>query len=109
MGVGSGGQGGPWPPWIFIDGTDIVHKGLTVLFLGLFCYFLVFFLFRPPWKSFNSAIFRSFFRCPPEKFSADVLVICVKILGAKRMGGIMKARRLVHTHEAYTHKHFFRI
>jgi len=29
-------------PWIFI-GTDIVDRGLTVLFFGLFCYFSVFF------------------------------------------------------------------
>jgi len=34
MGVGSGGQ---WlPSWIFIDGTNIIDRGLKVLFFGLF-------------------------------------------------------------------------
>jgi len=33
MGVGSVGQGAPW---IFIHGTDIVDRGLIVLFFGLF-------------------------------------------------------------------------
>jgi len=41
MGVGSGGAGELWP-WIFIHGTNIVDRGLIVLF-GLF--------FRwDPWK-----------------------------------------------------------
>jgi len=31
-----GGRGGPWPPWIFVHGTDIIDKGLIVLFFGLF-------------------------------------------------------------------------
>jgi len=38
MGVGSGGQGGHGP-WIFKHGTNIVNRGLKVLFFGLFCYF----------------------------------------------------------------------
>jgi len=38
MGVGSGGQGGV-APWIFKHGTNIVDRGLKVLF----CYFLAFF------------------------------------------------------------------
>jgi len=49
MGVGSGEQGGPWPPWIFIHGTNIVDRALK-------CYFLAFF-----------AIFRCFFVGPPLK------------------------------------------
>jgi len=36
MGVGSGGQGGCGPPWIFIHGTIIVDRGLKVLFLAFF-------------------------------------------------------------------------
>jgi len=40
MGIGSGGQGGPWPPpWIFKHGTNIVNTGLKVLFFGLFLLF----------------------------------------------------------------------
>jgi len=35
MGVGRGA----WPPWIYIHDTDIVHRGLTVLFFGLFLLF----------------------------------------------------------------------
>jgi len=34
-GVGNGGQGGA-APWIFIHKTDIVDRGLIVLFFGLF-------------------------------------------------------------------------
>jgi len=50
MGVGSGRQEGRAPsPWIFKHGTDIVDRGLIVLFFGLFCYF-------------------SIFRCPPPLF-----------------------------------------
>jgi len=34
------GAGGPWPPpWIFKHGTNIVDRGLKVLFLGLFLLF----------------------------------------------------------------------
>jgi len=40
MGVGSGGQGGAgggaWFPWIFIHGTNVVDRGLKVLFSSLF-------------------------------------------------------------------------
>jgi len=57
MGVGSGGQEGAVPPWIFIHGTYIVDRGLIVLFFGLyllffglFCYFSVFFPSSPPGK-----------------------------------------------------------
>jgi len=32
--VGEAGE--LWPPWIFIHGTDIITKGLIVLFFGLF-------------------------------------------------------------------------
>jgi len=46
MGVGSGVQGGR-APWIFKYGTNIVDRGLKVLFSAFF------------------AIFRSFFRWPP--------------------------------------------
>jgi len=35
MGVGSGGKGA-WPLWIFIHSTNIVDRGLKVLFFGLF-------------------------------------------------------------------------
>jgi len=56
MGVGSGGQGGAVPlPWIFKHGTNIVDRGLKVLFFGLF---LLFF----------------FPLAPRTKFSADALV-----------------------------------
>jgi len=51
------GTGGPWPPsppWIFMHGTNIVYRGLKMLFFDRFCYFPAFF-----------AIFRPFFRCPP--------------------------------------------
>jgi len=33
MGVGSGGSG---PPWIFKHGTNIVDRGVKVLFFDLF-------------------------------------------------------------------------
>jgi len=48
-GVGSRGGGFRGPSWIFIHGTNIVDRGLKVLFFGLFL--LVFGL--------------SFFRCSP--------------------------------------------
>jgi len=59
MGVGSGGQGVPCPPppWIFIHGTNIVDRGLKVLFFGLFLLFFGLFAVAPP----------------PEKFSTDAL------------------------------------
>jgi len=40
MGVGSWGQGGHGPPWIFIHGTNIVERALKVLFLAIFWSFL---------------------------------------------------------------------
>jgi len=49
MGVGSGGQDGLGPPWIFIHGTNIVNRSLKMLFFSLF------------------------FHCPPGNFSPDVL------------------------------------
>jgi len=46
MGVGSGGRGSRAPPpWIFMHGTNILDRGLKVLFFGVFCYFSVFLLF----------------------------------------------------------------
>jgi len=36
MDVGSGGQGGRAPPWVFKHGTNIVERCLKVLFFGLF-------------------------------------------------------------------------
>jgi len=53
MGVGSGGQVGRGPPWIFIHSTNIVDRGLKVLFLmfsadfGLFSVALEIFLLTP--------------------------------------------------------------
>jgi len=44
---------GSCPPWIFKHGTNIVDRGLKVLFFDLFCYFSVFFRCLPPsWKNF---------------------------------------------------------
>jgi len=78
MGVGSGGQGGRGPPWIFKYGTNIVDKSLKVLFLGLFLLFFGLFFRWPPLKETNSAIFLLIFGLfsvgsPPGKFSADNL------------------------------------
>jgi len=72
MGVCSGGQ------WIFIHGTDIVDRGLKVLFFGLFS------VAPPSWKRLNSAnfrifaIFQSFFVAPPlpGNFSTILFPIC---------------------------------
>jgi len=64
MGVGSGGQGGHALPWIFIHGTNIVNKGLKVLFsafFAIFRYFLLIFSLFPLAPS------------PLGKFSADAL------------------------------------
>jgi len=50
---------GPGPPWIFKHGTNIVNRGLKVLFFG---HFLLF--------------FGLFFRCPPlENFLPTPLVV----------------------------------
>jgi len=49
------GLRGLCPPWIFKHGTNIVDRGLKVLFFGLFCYFSVFFFsLPPPWKFFSA-------------------------------------------------------
>jgi len=49
MDVGSVRQGGDVaPPWIFIHGTDIVDRGLIVLFFGLLLFFGLFPLPSPP-------------------------------------------------------------
>jgi len=86
MGVGSGGQGGPWPPWIFIHGTNIVERGLKVrAIFGVFCYFFGLFSAASPPPSGRGLIvlfsvfllfFGLFFRwpLPPGNFSADALV-----------------------------------
>jgi len=50
MGVGKG----PGPPWIFKHCTNIVNKGLKVLFFGLF------FRCHPSLEDANSAIFGIF-------------------------------------------------
>jgi len=39
MGVG---RGGPWPTWIFIYGTNIVERGLKVLFFVFLLFFDLF-------------------------------------------------------------------
>jgi len=35
MGIGSGGQGGPCPSWIFIHDSDKVKEGLMMLFFDI--------------------------------------------------------------------------
>jgi len=35
-------QGGRASHWIFIHGTNIIDRGLKVLFSAFFCYFMVF-------------------------------------------------------------------
>jgi len=81
MGVGSGEQGA-LPPWIFKHGTNIVDRGLKVVFFDLFLLFFGLFSVGPLWKRLNSVIFLaffanflSFFYCPLPlgKFSADAL------------------------------------
>jgi len=69
------GRGAVSPSWIFKYGTNIVDRGLKVLFFGHFYYFSVFFSLPPSWKRLNSAIFRTVFPSAPlpEKFSADAL------------------------------------
>jgi len=61
--VSATGGRDPWPPWIFIHGTDMVGRGLIVVFFVVFfCYFFsLFSVAFPHWKRLNSAIFRSFF------------------------------------------------
>jgi len=49
MGVGSGGQGGrALTPWIFKHGTNVVNRGLKVLFFGLLLLFFGLFSVAPP-------------------------------------------------------------
>jgi len=83
----AGCREGPWPLWIFIHGTDIVNRGLIVLFFVFFSIFRSFFRLPPlpPWKRLNSAIFRFFFCYPPlaptpGNFSADALDYLAQIL-----------------------------
>jgi len=47
MGVGIGGQGGRGRPWIFKHGTNIVDRGLKVLFSAFFYIFRSFFPLAP--------------------------------------------------------------
>jgi len=46
MGVGSR-EGGVPPSWIFLRDTNIVDRGLKVLFFGLFAIFRLFFPLPP--------------------------------------------------------------
>jgi len=85
MGVGSGGQGGTVPPWIFIHGTDIIDRAIfrsfLVLFFGLFLLFFGVFSVASSWKRRLVLFFVIFllffilFPLPPlpENFSADAL------------------------------------
>jgi len=68
MGVGSGAVSPS--PWIFINGTNIVDRGLIVLFFGLFCYFSVFFRCIPlPLEEAYKCYFLVFFPLAlPENF-----------------------------------------
>jgi len=47
MGVGSGGQGGRAPFWIFKHGTNVIDRGLKVLFFGVFLVFFGVFIRYP--------------------------------------------------------------
>jgi len=67
------GRGGVAPPRIFINGTNIVDRGLKVLFFGLLLFFGIFFRCPHSRKRLNSAIFRYFllnfryfFHCSPS-------------------------------------------
>jgi len=61
MGVGSGGQGvDRGPPWIFIYGTNIVDKGLKVLFFGVFLLFFGLFSIGPPGSGLRVLFFNIF-------------------------------------------------
>jgi len=77
--------GGLWPPWIFIHGTNIVDRGLKVLFFGVFLLFFGLFSVAPLLVCFFFALFWFFlwffvFLCPPPpppspgNFSADAPV-----------------------------------
>jgi len=75
MGVGSGEQGGSVAPMDFIRGTNIVDKGLIVLFFGLFP------VASPPLEEDLIVLFFGIFLvlfglfplAPPGNFSADAL------------------------------------
>jgi len=56
---------GPCPPWIFIHGTNILHRGLNYFSVFLLLFFGIFTLPSPPRKRLNSTIFRSFFFVGP--------------------------------------------
>jgi len=78
MGVGSGEQWEPWPPWIFKHGTNIVNRRLKVLFFGLFLLFFGLFS-AAPLKRLNSTFFRYFLLifslfslAPADAFEANV-------------------------------------
>jgi len=97
MGVGSGVPGGSWSLWIFIHGTDIVDRGLIVLFFGIF--------FRWPtsWKRLNSSIFQFFglfFGLFPVallgKFSADAFGSALSFWSCVRTfrGRVFKIRKI---------------
>jgi len=77
-------RGGSCPtPWIFINGTDIVDRGLIVLFFGIF--FLLFFgLFSVssllPRKRLNSAILRPFLHCSPLEIFLPIPLFAIVTL-----------------------------
>jgi len=66
------------PSWIFIHETDIIDRGLKVLFSVV----SVFFPLPSAWKKLNTAIFGLFSVAypPPGNFSADALVAIISIL-----------------------------
>jgi len=63
IGVGNGCRGAVHPPWIFKHGTNVVDRGLKVLFFGL--------LSVAP---------------PPGKFSADALALRQSVIGNSVLG-----------------------
>jgi len=75
------GRGAAAPSWIFKHGTNIVHRGLKVLFSAVFCYFGRFFRCSPGrgqivlFFGIFLLIFGLFFvgSPAPGKFSADAL------------------------------------
>jgi len=56
MGVGSGKQESRGPFWIFIHNTDIVDRGLKVLFFSLCLLFCGLFSVGPPGNFFAAAL-----------------------------------------------------
>jgi len=87
-------------PCISKHGTNIVNRGLKVLFFGLFCYFLVFCFVATPWKRLNIAIFRYFFAnfryffslATLEKFLPTPLYVCVCVCVC---GGVVVVENLI--------------